>query len=102
PWWQISGEELLRAWQAQTGQRCQGLIAVDLQALAGLFKITGPMQVAGYGELNSSNLVHALVGSYDNFQDPFQRRRLNNALVSGFRQKFLSAGGFAQKATSLQ
>ena len=83
PWWQISGEELLRAWQAQTGQRCQGLIAVDLQALAGLFRITGPMQVAGYGELNSDNLVHALVGSYDNFQDPFQRRRLNNALVAG-------------------
>ena len=23
PWWQVSGEELLRAWQAQTGQRCR-------------------------------------------------------------------------------
>ena len=73
PWWQVSGEELLRAWQAQTGQRCQGLIAVDLQALAELFRITGPMQVPGYGELNADNLVHTLAGSYDTFQNPSQR-----------------------------
>jgi hypothetical protein len=102
PWWQISGEELLRAWQAQTGQRCQGLIAVDLQALADLFRITGPMQVAGYGELNADNLVQSLAGSYDSYQDPFQRRRLNNALVPAFQQKFLSGGAFVQKARSLQ
>ena len=102
PWWQVSGEELLRAWQAQTGQRCQGLIAVDLQALAELFRITGPMQVAGYGEINADNLVHTLAGSYDKIQDPFERRRLNNALVPAFRQRFLSGGDFIQKARSLQ
>ena len=101
PWWQVSGEELLRAWQAQTGQRCQGLIAVDLQALAELFRITGPMQVSGYGELNADNLVHTLAGSYDTFQDPLQRRRLNNALVPAFQQKFLSGGDFIQKGRSL-
>jgi hypothetical protein len=101
PWWQVSGEELLRAWQAQTGQRCQGLIAVDLQALAELFRITGPMQVPGYGELNADNLVQSLAGSYDSFQDPYQRRRLNNALVPAFQQKFLSGGDFVGKARSL-
>jgi hypothetical protein len=102
PWWQVSGEELLRAWQAQTGQRCQGLIAVDLQALAELFRITGPMQVPGYGELNADNLVQTLAGSYDSFQDPVRRQRLNNALVPAFKQKFLSGGDFVQKARSLQ
>ena len=101
PWWRVSGEELLRAWQAQTGQRCQGLIAVDLQALAELFRITGPMQVPGYGELDAANLVQTLAGSYDSFQDPFQRRRLNNALVPAFQQKFLSGGNFVAKARSL-
>jgi hypothetical protein len=101
PWWQVSGEELLRAWQAQTGERCQGLIAVDLQALAELFRITGPMQVPGYGELNADNLVQTLAGSYDSFQDPYQRRRLNNALVPAFQQKFLRGGDFVQKGRSL-
>lgn len=101
PWWQVSGEELLRAWQAQTGHRCQGLIAVDLQALAELFRITGPMQVPGYGELNADNLVHTLAGSYDSFQDPVARRRLNNALVPAFQQKFLSGGDFIAKGRSL-
>ena len=78
-----------------------GLIAVDLQALAELFRITGPMQVPGYGELNADNLVKTLAGSYDSFQNPFQRRRLNNALVPAFQQKFLSGGSFVQKARSL-
>jgi hypothetical protein len=101
PWWQVSGEELLRAWRAQTGQRCQGLIAVDLQALAELFRITGPMEVPGYGELNADNLVHELAGSYDSFSNPYQRRQINNALVPAFRQKFLSGGNFIAKAHSL-
>jgi Protein of unknown function (DUF4012) len=101
PWWGVSGEELLRAWQAQTGQQCQGLIAIDLQALAELFRITGPMEVPGYGELDADNLVHTLAGSYDSFQDPLARRRLNNALVPAFQQKFLSGGKFIQKGRSL-
>jgi len=101
PWWQVSGEELLRAWQAQTGQRCQGLIAVDLQAIATLFQITGPMDVPGYGRLDAQNLVKVLAGSYDKFQDPYARRRLNNALVPAFQQKLLSGGDFIEKGRSL-
>ncbi|MGA8245585.1 MAG: DUF4012 domain-containing protein [Nocardioides sp.] len=101
PYWQVSGEELLRAWRAQTGQRCDGVIAIDLQALAGLFRITGPMQVAGYGELNADNLVHTLAGSYDTYQDPIVRHRLNQAIIPAFRQKFLSGGEFVQKGQSL-
>jgi hypothetical protein len=101
PWWQVSGEELLRAWHAQTGQQCQGLIAIDLQALAELFRITGPMQVQGYGELNADNLVQTLAGSYDTFQNPYQRRQINNALVPAFQEKFLNGGGFVAKARSL-
>ncbi|MGC4110509.1 MAG: DUF4012 domain-containing protein [Nocardioides sp.] len=98
PWWQVSGEELLRAWQAQTGQRCQGLITVDLQALAAQFEVSGPIQVKGYGELDASNLVHTLAGSYDKFQDPYQRRRLNNAIAPAFQQRLLSGGDYVAKA----
>ncbi len=102
PWWQVSGEELSRAWAAQTGQRVNGVFAIDLQALAGLFSLTGPMQVPGYGELNAGNLVSTLAGSYDQFQDPTQRHALNLAIIPAFREKFLSGGKFVQKAQLLQ
>jgi len=101
PWWQVSGEELLRAWRAQSSQRPNGLIAIDLQGLAGLFSITGPVQVAGYGELNAGNLVHTLAGSYDLFQDPTQRHDLNEAIIPAFRSRLLTGGKFLEKGQSL-
>jgi Protein of unknown function (DUF4012) len=101
PWWQVSGEELLRAWGAQTSQRPNGLIVIDLQGLAGLFSITGPVQVAGYGELNAGNLVHTLAGSYDTFQDQTQRHDLNEAIVPAFRSRLLTGGKFLEKGQSL-
>lgn len=101
PYWQVSGEELLRGWHAQTGQQTDGLIALDLQALAGLFRVTGPMQVPGYGTLDANNLVHTLAGSYDTHQDTSKRHQLNSALIPAFRQKFLEGGRFVQKARAL-
>ena len=101
PWWRVSGEELLRGWHAQTGQRQDGMIAIDLQGLAGLFRITGPVQVAGYGELTADNLVHTLAGSYDLYQDPTQRHALNDAVIPAFRTKLLSGGEFLEKGQSL-
>ena len=101
PWWQVSGEELLRGWGAQTGQHTDRLIAIDLQGLAGLFRITGPVQVPQYGELNADNLVHTLAGSYDTYQDPTQRHALNQAVIPAFRTKLLSGGKFLEKGQSL-
>jgi len=101
PYWQVSGEELLRGWRAQTGQRTDGLIALDLQALAGLFRVTGPMDIPGYGRLDAENLVHTLAGSYDTYQDTSRRHALNSALIPAFRLKFLEGGRFLEKARAL-
>lgn len=101
PWWQVSGEELLRGWKAQTGRHTNGMIAIDLQGLAGLFRITGPVQVGGYGALTADNLVHTLAGSYDLYQDPTQRHALNEAVVPAFRTKLLAGGKFLEKGQSL-
>lgn len=101
PWWQVSGEELSRAWQAQTGRRVNGVFAIDLQALAELFRLTGPVQVAGYGELNADNLVSTLAGSYSQFQDPTARHQLNLAVIPAFREKFLTGGKFVEKGQLL-
>ena len=104
PNWSISGEELLRAWKVQSGNDCDGLIAIDLPGLSRLFALTGPLQVPPYGELNASNLVSELAGSYDKFGYDEQKRRheLNNAIIPAFRNKFLSGGQYSEKLKALR
>lgn len=101
PNWSTSGEELLRAWEVTTGRAPQALVALDTQALAGLFKITGPAQVEGYGQLTAANLVERLVGSYDDFKSVDERKRVNEAIIPVLREKLLDGGKFVQKAQSL-
>ena len=97
PNWSQSGEELLRAWEAVYGQKCDGVIAIDLQGLARLMSLTGPVQVPGVGELNSGNLVEVLAGSYDKYNMPDERQAINAAVVPAFREKLLKGGQLAQK-----
>lgn len=97
PSWSVSGEELLRAWQALSGDRYDGVIAVDVVALSRLFALTGPLDVAGYPTLTGDNLVQTLVGSYDLYPDPEQRDALNAAVIKAFREKLLDGGKFSDK-----
>ena len=97
PYWSQSGEELLRAWETRFGGHVDGLITVDLQALARLMTLTGPVQVDGVGELSSDNLVKTLAGSYDFFSSEDKRRAINAALVPVFREKLFEDGQFADK-----
>jgi hypothetical protein len=97
PYWSQSGEELLRAWEVRYGQRADGVIAVDLQALARLMALTGPVEAPGVGELNSTNLVQVLAGSYDTYDSPDQRQAINAAVVPAFREKLFQGGQFAEK-----
>jgi hypothetical protein len=97
PYWSQSGEELLRAWEARYGQKADGVIAVDLQGLARLMNLTGPVQVDGVGELNAGNLVKVLAGSYDTYDMPDERQAINAALVPAFREKLFQDGRYAEK-----
>ncbi len=97
PYWSQSGEELLRAWETRFGQKCDGLITVDLLALARLMDLTGPVQAEGVGELNSGNLVKVLAGSYDYYDSEEERRAINKAVVPAFREKLFQGGQFADK-----
>jgi hypothetical protein len=93
PNWSQSGEELLRAWEARYGQKCDGVLAIDLPGLASLMSLTGPVQVPGVGELNAGNLVQVLAGSYDTYDTPDQRQAINASLVPAFREKLFQGGG---------
>jgi hypothetical protein len=97
PYWSQSGEELLRAWEARFGEKYDGVITVDLQALARLMDLTGPVQAAGVGELNSGNLVKVLAGSYDFYNTEEERKAINAAVVPAFREKLFQGGQFADK-----
>ena len=73
------------------------MITVDLQALARLMDLTGPVEAEGVGELNSGNLVKVLAGSYDFYDSEEERRAINAAVVPAFREKLFQGGQFAEK-----
>lgn len=105
PHWPVSARELQRAWAAATGNPpVTGVIAVDLPALADLLEVTGPLQVAGYGQVTSQNLVEVLAGSYDDVDaDQVEvRRQLNAQLARVFRDRLLSSGNLVAKGRVLR
>jgi type II secretory pathway component PulM len=102
PWWSVSAEELLRGYQkAFPGQKFDGMVGIDLQGLANLFKITGPIDMPPVGQVTSDNLVRILAGSYGDFSSTEQRHQLNAALVPAFRQQFFEGGKMQEKVKSL-
>ena len=102
PWWSVSAEELLRGYQQVfPGQRLDGVIGIDLQGLAQLFRVTGPVQLASIGEVTADNLVQELAGSYDKYASVQQRHQINEELVPAFRQKFFEGGQMSDKVRSL-
>jgi Protein of unknown function (DUF4012) len=102
PWWSVSGEELLRGYRkAFPGRPFDGMIGIDLQGLANLFRLTGPLEMPSFGTISADNLVHTLAGSYGHFDSIAQRHRLNAELVPAFRQQFFEGGQLQEKVKSL-
>ncbi|WP_151082015.1 DUF4012 domain-containing protein [Nocardioides cynanchi] len=102
PWWSVSGEELLRGYSTVfPRQHIDGVIGVDLQALANIFTITGPVDLPHFGTITGANLVQTLAGSYGDFASIQVRHQLNAELVPAFRQKFFEAGNMSDKLTAL-
>jgi hypothetical protein len=102
PWWSVSGEELLRGYQAAyPGLPLNGMIGIDLQGLASLFRITGPIDMPPFGRITADNLVRTLAGSYGDFDSIEQRHQLNAQLVPAFRQQFFEGGKMQEKVKSL-
>jgi hypothetical protein len=102
PWWSVSSEELLRGYSAAfPGTRFDGVVGIDLEGLARLFKITGPVDLPAFGTIDASNLVRTLAGSYGNFDSIEQRHQLNSELVPAFRQQFFEGGKMQEKVKTL-
>ena len=99
----MSGEELLaRLGPRRTAQETDGLIAVDVVALADLLRITGPVDVPTYGTLDAGNFTQKMVGDYDAFPDNEARHDLNRAIVPVFAERVLEPGDGIAKIESLR
>ncbi len=102
PWWTVSSEELLRGYEATyPGTKLDGVFGLDLQALADVFRVTGPVELPHFGTITADNLVHTLAGSYGDFASVQVRHQLNAELIPAFRQKFFEGGRMADKLTAL-
>jgi hypothetical protein len=102
PWWSVSGEELLRGYQkVYPGQHLDGVIGIDLQSLADVFRVTGPVVLPHFGTITADNLVHTLAGSYGDFASTAVRHQLNAELVPAFRRKFFEGGQMSDKLKAL-
>ncbi len=102
PDWSVSGEELLRGWARRVGQETDGLIAVDVVALADMLRITGPVDVPTYGQLDADNFTQKMVGDYDAFPDNEARHDLNRAIVPVFAERVMAPGDGLDKIESLR
>jgi hypothetical protein len=102
PWWSVSSEELLRGFAAvYPHQHLDGVVGVDLQALADVFKVTGPVDLPHFGTITGDNLVKTLAGSYGDFASVRVRHQLNAELVPAFRTKFFQGGKMSPKLQAL-
>ncbi|MFC6695225.1 DUF4012 domain-containing protein [Nocardioides daphniae] len=96
PSWPVGGEETLRAWDIITRMDSDGLVVLDVQALAQMVAVTGPLEVKNVGTVTSDNLVELTAGDYGNFAQDEQRRRkrLNKALIPAFMDRIFSGVDF--------
>ena len=101
PSWPVSGEELLRGWARLRGEETDGLIAVDVVAMASLLAVPGPIRVPVYGELSADDFTEKLVGDYDAYPDNAARHELNRAIVPVFAERLFGPGGGVDKLTTL-
>ncbi|HEV8648716.1 MAG TPA: DUF4012 domain-containing protein [Actinomycetes bacterium] len=93
PHFPTSGEEMLRAYQAITGTRGDGVIAMDPTAFAKLLRVTGPVSAPGYGSVSGKKLVRLLLAdSYQRIPDKEARHRVNEALMDAMLGRILTGG----------
>ena len=102
PDFRVSGEQLVRATPAFFGMKTDGVIAIDVVAIAKLLQVIGPIQ-SDYGTLTADNLVQELlVKAYDQQSDDVLGRQARNDQLMSVMLSNLTGGGQLQaKAQAL-
>ncbi len=101
PDFRVAGENLLRA-SNNFGQKPDGVIAMDVQAIGQLLSATGPIQSAEYGELTSENVAQKLVvDAYNEPVDQLERHDRNDKLMQTMLQRLTEGGSLVSQAQAL-
>ena len=86
--------DMERAWAALGYPEVDGVVTVDVTALATILAWTGPVTSEGFGEVDSDNLIQTvLVDAYREFDSPegvLERHARNDALISAIKQSLTS------------
>ena len=61
PDFRLSGEEMLRAWNAAGKPEIDGVIGIDTTALGAVLSVVGPIDVPELGEVNAENATQKLL-----------------------------------------
>lgn len=101
PDWGISGREQLEGWELATGQDLDTIIALDIPAIAGILRATGPVRVPVYGRVTADNLIELQASSYDEIGDQDTRKDLNKLLVAAVTERLLSGDNGAAIVSSM-
>ena len=69
-----AAEQMMAMWEAQSGQKVDGVIAIDAIGLSRLLEIVGPVQTADLGPVDSKNFTRlALNEAYVRFPEKAER-----------------------------
>lgn len=86
PDFRTAGEDMRRAWAALGYPEVDGVVTIDVSALASILEWTGGVDSPGYGRVTHENLVRTiLVDAYRQFnseQGVLERHARNDALVT--------------------
>jgi hypothetical protein len=102
PDFRVSGEQMMRATPKNFGIKTDGVIAIDVVALAKLLEVVGPIQ-SDYGTLTSQNLAQELlVKAYEEQGTDIQgRQQRNDQLMSVMLSNLMAGGQLRAKANAL-
>ena len=98
----ISGEALLRAYEAMSGVRAGGVISVDPPAMRAFLRATGPVSVPGYGRVTANNVERLTMrDAYRRWPAERVRARYNQGLFNTLLRRLLDGQQVMTKARAL-
>jgi hypothetical protein len=88
-----SAQLLMRFWEAKSGQRVDGAMAMDPSALAMFLAVTGPTELADGTTVSASNVVSLTErDAYQRFTDPVVRKQYLVVVAKAIAEDVLANG----------
>ena len=84
----FAGQNIMRAWETEKYPKLDGVLTLDIAAVANILRETGPIDTEGYGNLTADNIRRkVLIDAYRQYPADVpganeKRRAFNDALVT--------------------